>query len=312
MALCQETSPSRRESRFAVRRHKRRMSLMISVLSFGRTGHESTRLLFGAAAISNVSQQDADRTMELIREHGINHIDTAASYGDAELRLGPWMETHRDEFFLATKTGERTHEQAYNEIQRSLERLRTDHVDLIQLHNLVDEDEWRTVFSPGGALEAVVAAKEEGLVRYVGVTGHGVTVAAQHLRALQEYPFDSVLLPYNFVTMQIPYYAENFDALVASCRRRNIAVQTIKSIALRPWLGRERTRATWYEPLVAQPDIDIAVWWVLGRPGVFLNTVGDVDLLPRVLDAAERFENRPPDGEMNAMLERSRSEPLFA
>ena len=166
------------------------MTSMIHVQPFGSTGHQSTRLLFGAAALGNVSQDEADQTMELIREHGINHIDTAASYGEAELRLGPWMETHREEFFLATKTGERTRAEAYNEIQRSLERLRTDRIDLIQLHNLVDEDEWRTAFSPGGALEGVVEAKDDGLVRFIGVTGHGVTVAAQHLRSLQEYPFD--------------------------------------------------------------------------------------------------------------------------
>ncbi|MFZ1117293.1 MAG: aldo/keto reductase, partial [Propionibacteriaceae bacterium] len=164
---------------------------MIPVQPFGPTGHQSTRVIFGAAALGNVSQDEADQTIEVIRQHGINHIDTAASYGDAELRLGPWMETHRDEFFLATKTGERTRAEAYNEIQRSLERLRTDRIDLIQLHNLVDEDEWRTAFSPGGALEGVVEAKEDGFVRFIGVTGHGVTVAAQHLRSLQEYPFDS-------------------------------------------------------------------------------------------------------------------------
>src|SRR4029450_4427681 len=151
-----------------------RIGSMIALQPFGRTGHESTRLLFGAAAIGNVSQDDADQTMELIRAHGINHIDTAPSYGDAELRLGPWMDTHRDEFFLATKTGERTRAEAYAEIGRSLERLRTDRLDLIQLHNLVDEDEWQTAFSSGGVLEAVVQAREEGLVRFVGVTGHGV------------------------------------------------------------------------------------------------------------------------------------------
>ncbi|HEY9468447.1 MAG TPA: aldo/keto reductase, partial [Propionibacteriaceae bacterium] len=201
---------------------------MISVQPFGSTGHQSTRLLFGAAALGNVSQDEADQTMELIREHGINHIDTAASYGEAELRLGPWMETHREEFFLATKTGERTRAEAYNEIQRSLERLRTDRIDLIQLHNLVDEDEWRTAFSPGGALEGVVEAKDDGLVRFIGVTGHGVTVASQHLRSLQEYPFDSVLLPYNFPMSHNESYIADFEQLVALCVERGAAIQTIK------------------------------------------------------------------------------------
>ena len=287
------------------------MSIMIPVQPFGRTGHASTRIIFGAAAIGNVSQEDADQTMELIRAHGINHIDTAASYGDAELRLGPWMESHRGDFFLATKTGERTRAEAYNEIQRSLERLRTDHVDLIQLHNLVDEDEWRTAFSRGGALEAVVEAKEEGLVRHVGVTGHGVTVAAQHLRSLQEYPFDSVLLPYNFPMSRNAGYIADFEALVAVCAERGLAVQTIKAITRAPWGDQQPTANTWYEPLTDQGAIDTAVSWVLGRDGVFLNTVGDIHILPKVIDAAERFALRPSDEEMRALEDAFGLEPLF-
>lgn len=284
---------------------------MIPVQPFGRTGHDSTRLLFGAAAIGNVSQEEADQTMELIREHGINHIDTAASYGDAELRLGPWMETHRDEYFLATKTGERTRTEAYNEIERSLERLRTDQIDLIQLHNLVDEDEWRTVFSAGGALEGVVEAKEDGLVRFIGVTGHGVTVAAQHLRSLQEYSFDSVLLPYNFAMSRNPGYMDDFEALFAVCAERGVAVQTIKSITRGPWGDQKPTANTWYEPLSDQAAIDTAVSWVLGREGVFLNTVGDIHILPKVIDAAERFTQRPNNEEMGALETAFGLEPLF-
>ena len=284
---------------------------MIPIQPFGRTGHESTRLLFGAAAIGNVSQEEADQTMELIREHGINHIDTAASYGDAELRLGPWMETHRDEFFLATKTGERTRAEASNEIQRSLERLRTDHVDLIQLHNLVDEDEWRTAFSAGGALEAVVEAKQDGLVRFIGVTGHGVTVARQHLRSLQEYPFDSVLLPYNFPMSRNARYVADFEELVAVCVDRGVALQTIKAITRGPWGDHEPTANTWYEPLTDQDAIDTAVGWVLGRDGVFLNTVGDTQLLPKVIDAAERFTQRPNDEQMRKLEAAFGLEPLF-
>lgn len=284
---------------------------MIPIQPFGRTGHESTRLLFGAAAIGNVSQEEADQTMELIREHGINHIDTAASYGDAELRLGPWMETHRDEFFLATKTGERTRVEASNEIQRSLERLRTDHVDLIQLHNLVDEDEWRTAFSADGVLEAVVEAKQDGLVRFIGVTGHGVTVARQHLRSLQEYPFDSVLLPYNFPMSRNARYMADFEELVAVCVDRGVALQTIKAITRGPWGDHEPTANTWYEPLTDQDAIDTAVGWVLGRDGVFLNTVGDTHLLPKVIDAAERFTQRPNDEQMRKLETAFGLEPLF-
>ena len=278
---------------------------------FGRTKHRSSRVIFGAAALSSVSQAVADRTLEVLQRHGINHIDVAASYGDAELRVKPWLRDSHGSFFLATKTGARGAKAAREELHRSLDRLGVDHVDLWQLHNLADPIEWDTALGPGGAIEAAIEAREEGLVRWIGVTGHGAQIAANHRRSVARFDFDSVLLPYNYVTMQSPYYAENFEALVATCAQRGTAVLTIKSIALRPWLGRERTRSTWYEPLEAQADIDLAVWWVLGRPGVFLNTVGDVDLLPKVLDAAERFEKRPDDAAMKRLVERSKTEPLF-
>jgi aryl-alcohol dehydrogenase-like predicted oxidoreductase len=283
----------------------------IPVDAFGRTGHTSSRTLFGAAALGRASQDVADRTLEVLLRHGVNHIDTAASYGDAELRIRPWLKREPRRFFLATKTDARTAAAARDELHRSLDRLGVDHVDLWQLHNLADPIEWDTALSPGGVIEAAVDARAQGLVRFIGVTGHGAQIAANHRRSLERFDFDSVLLPYNFVTMRLPYYAENFEALASTCAERKVAVQTIKSIALRPWQGREHTRSTWYEPLASQADIDLAVWWVLGRPGVFLNTVGDVDLLPLVLDAAERFEKRPHDSEMTTMLERSQAEPLF-
>jgi aryl-alcohol dehydrogenase-like predicted oxidoreductase len=279
--------------------------------AFGRTGHQSSRTIFGAAALSQVTQAVADRTLEVLLNHGVNHVDTAASYGDAELRIAPWLKREPKRFFLATKTGERTAKRAREELHRSLDRLGADHVDLWQLHNLADPIEWDIALSPGGVIEAAVEARDQGLIKWIGVTGHGAQIAANHRRSLDRFDFDSVLLPYNFVTMQLPYYAENFEALTSTCAERNVAVQTIKSIAAKPWRGREHTRTTWYEPLAAEADIDLAVWWVLGRPGVFLNTAGDVDLLPRVLDAAERFENRPTDAQMTAMLERIRAEPLF-
>jgi aryl-alcohol dehydrogenase-like predicted oxidoreductase len=285
--------------------------MAIPTLAFGRTGHTSTRTIFGAASLSQVTQEAADRTLEVLLRHGVNHIDTAASYGDAELRIRPWLKREAGRFFLATKTDARTKHEAREELHRSLDRLGVDHVDLWQLHNLADPIEWDTALSAGGVIDAAVEARAEGLVRFIGVTGHGAQIAANHRRSLERFDFDSVLLPYNFVTMRLPYYAENFEALGKTCAERNVAVQTIKSIALRPWLGREHTRTTWYEPLEDQPDIDRAVWWVLGRPGIFLNTVGDIDVLPRVLDAAERFDQRPGDAEMSSMLERAKAEPLF-
>ena len=285
---------------------------MIPTSPFGRTGHQSTRVIFGAAALSAVTQAEADATMELVTASGVNHIDVAASYGEAELRLGPFVEHHRAEFYLATKTGERTAEAAYAEISRSLELLRTDHVDLLQLHNLVDEAEWRTAYAPGGALEGAVRAKEEGLVRDLGVTGHGVTVARQHLRSLEEYDFASVLLPYNYPMTRNPDYLRDFEELVSVCTERGVAVQTIKSITRAPWADdSERHAATWYEPLTDQDAIDVAVAWVLGRPGVFLNTVGDIHLLPKVLEAAAKFSSRPGEDEMARLDEAWGMEPLF-
>jgi aryl-alcohol dehydrogenase-like predicted oxidoreductase len=285
--------------------------MAIEKLPFGRTGHPSTRTLFGAAALASVDQTTADRTLDVLLRYGVNHIDTAANYGDAELRIAPWLKREPEHFFLATKTGQRKAKEARAELHRSLERLGVDHVDLWQLHNLADPIEWDTALSPGGVIEAAAEARAEGLVRFIGVTGHGTQIAANHRRSLDRFDFDSVLLPYNFITMKLPYYAENFNALAATCRERNVAVQTIKSIAMRPWSDREHTRATWYQPLESQADIDIAVWWVLGRPDVFLNTAGDVNLLPKVLDAASRFEHQPDDAVMDELMNRSAQEPLF-
>ena len=278
---------------------------------FGRTGHRSSRTIFGAASLSRVTQAVADRTLEVLLRYGVNHIDTAASYGESELRIAPWLAREPGRFFIATKTDERKAGAAREELHRSLERLGVDHVDLWQLHNLADPIEWDTALSPGGVIEAAMEARDQGLVKWIGVTGHGAQIAANHRRSLDRFDFDSVLLPYNFVTMELPYYAENFEALVRTCAERKVAIQTIKSIAAKPWLGREPSRTTWYQPLEAQSDIDVAVWWVLGRPGVFLNTVGDIDLLPQVLDAAERFAKRPSDSEMKTLMERSQTEPLF-
>jgi len=285
---------------------------VLATAPFGSTGHESTRAIFGAAALARLSQAEADPTLETLLEHGVNHIDTAASYGDAELRLAPWLARHPDRFFLATKTGERDHAGAREEIHRSLERLGVDHVDLLQLHNLVDVIDWEYALRDGGALEAAVEAREEGLVRFIGVTGHGLTVARMHLRSLERFPFDSVLLPYSYVQMRDPVYAADFEALAAVCAERGVAVQTIKSISLAPWAGREQTASTWYEPLREQAEIDLAVHWVLGRDDVFLNTAGDVTLLPNVLDAASRFESRPPDEALEELVARRELVPLFS
>lgn len=284
---------------------------MIGRAPFGATGHDSSRVVFGGAALAEVTQGEADRTLDVLLEHGINHIDVAASYGDAELRVAPWLRREPGSFFVATKTGERSYRAAREEIRRSLDRLGVDRVDLLQLHNLVDVIEWDTALSGGGALEAAVEAREEGLVRFIGVTGHGLSVPEMHRRSLERFAFDSVLAPYNYVQMQDARYAETFEALAAVCAERDVALQTIKSLARRRWDGRPHTAATWYEPLREPADVDLAVHWVLGRPDAFLLTTGDVDILPRLLDAAERFEGRPSDDDMAALADRAAAEPLF-
>jgi aryl-alcohol dehydrogenase-like predicted oxidoreductase len=274
----------------------------------------STRAIFGAASLGRVTQKEADQTLEVLQRFGVNHIDVAASYGDAELRIAPWLAQSRSQFFVATKTDARTAEKAKEELHRSLKRMGIDYVDLWQLHNLVDPIEWDTALSPGGAIDAAVEAKKRGLIRAVGVTGHGLQIAATHRRSLERFDFDSVLLPYNYITMQNPYYAENFNALLSTCQQRNVAVQTIKSIAYKPWMGHEHTHGTWYEPLEEQQDIDLAVHWVLKRPGIFLNTVGDIQLLPKVLDAASRWQEGsagPTDEQMQELSTRLGMVPLF-
>lgn len=284
---------------------------MIAKAPFGRTGHLSTRTLFGAAALGRVTQAEADATLDVLLKYGINHIDVAASYGDAELRIGPWMPAHRKDFFLATKTEKRTYQEALDELQRSLERMRVDSVDLWQMHVLVDPEQWEVAMGPGGALEAFIEARAQGLVRFLGVTGHGLTVAKMHMRSLERFDFDAVLLPWNYPMRQNPQYAADFDTLVAMCRERNVAMQTIKSLCRRPWGDRPHTRATWYEPLEELADIDKAVHWVLGRPELFLNTLSDIHLLPKVLDAASRFVQCPTDAEMEALVVAQEMEPLF-
>lgn len=283
---------------------------MITQQPFGRTGHLSTRTLFGAAALGRVTQGEADQTLDLLLEYGVNHIDVAASYGDAERRVGPWMRSCRQRFFLATKTEKRTYQEAKEELHRSLERLRVDQIDLWQMHILVDPDEWQVAMGPGGALEAFVEAREQGLVRFLGVTGHGVTIADMHRRSLERFDFDSVLLPYNYAMMQNETYAAAFESLLTVCQERNVAVQTIKSLTRGPWGDKPRTHSTWYEPFTDQTEIDTAIHWVLNRPGIFLDTVGDIHLLPQVLAAASQFSPRPHTELDNAMAQIP-MEPLF-
>ncbi len=284
---------------------------MIERRPFGGTGHRSTSVIFGGAAIGRVTQEVADGVLGLLLKYGVNHIDTAASYGEAELRIGPWMEGHRGDFFLATKTGQRTYGEARAEIRRSLERLRVESVDLIQLHNLTHPGDWDVAMGEDGALKAVVEAKETGLTRFIGVTGHGLMAAAMHLRSLERYPFESVLLPWNYILFKEGRYNRDFNALLEVCRDRDVAFQTIKSITKGSWADKKRTRNTWYEPLEDQGDIDRAVSWILGQGYMFLNSASDTELLSRILDSASRFTGQPSDEEMEGMVEKSSMSRLF-
>ena len=284
---------------------------MIESIPFGSTGHISTRILFGAAALGGMKPARAEGVLELLLQYGINHIDTAAGYGESELRLAPWLERHRDDFFLATKTGERSGDGARASLERSLERLGTERVDMIQLHNLVDEDGWQTAMGPGGAVEALARARDEGLTRFIGVTGHGTRVAEMHRRSLEQFAFDSVLLPYNWTLMQQPEYAADFEALAETCTERGVAIQTIKSIARRRWPTENGRRFSWYEPLRDPDALCRAVHWVLRRPGIFLNSSSDATLLPELLEAADRFEVGPDDDAMRADVASQAIEPLF-
>lgn len=284
---------------------------MITTKPFGRTGHESTRIIFGGAALSAVTQAEADPILELLLEHGINHIDTAASYGQAEQRIGSWMDRNRGRFFLATKTEERTRQGARASLLRSLELLHTEMIDLFQIHNLSTQEEWEIALGSGGALEAFVEARQQGLVRFIGVTGHGTSIARLHRAALERFDFDSVLLPYNYAMMQNPGYAADFTELIKTCEQRNVAVQTIKSLTRAPWGDQQPTHNTWYQPFEVQADIDLAVHWVLGEPAAFLNSIADIQILPRVLDAAHRFRQKPGDDKMKALAERASMQPLF-
>ena len=284
---------------------------MITQQPFGKTGHLSTRTLFGAAAFYQVTQAEADQAMEILFEYGVNHIDTAASYGDSEIHLGPWIEKYRSHFFLASKTGERGYEGAWESIQRSLERLRTDHLDLIQLHAVVEDSEWEEATGPRGALEAAIAAREEGLVRFIGITSHTLHAPAIHLKSLERFDFDSVLLPYNYMLMQNPAYVADFKALLEICEQKNVAVQLIKTLQRRPWPGQAHFASTWYEPFSDPAAIDLAVRYALGRSDTFLNTPGDVDLLPKVLEAASRFEKEPEESEMQQMVKDQAAQPLW-
>lgn len=257
---------------------------------FGRTGHMSTIAIFGAAAFSEILQEDADKVMEQIIEAGINHIDIAPSYGQAEERVGPWMPRERNRFFLGCKTMERTKEGAWDEMQHSLKRLQTEAFDLYQCHAITTMEELDSVTMKGGALEAFVEARQRGLIGHIGITGHGADAPKIYLEALRRFDFDSVLFPLNFVQMANPEYRNNAEELIATCKEKDVGTMVIKTITKGPWGEKEKTATTWYEPFNKSDEIQRAVNFALSHDVTGLCTAGDIHILPLVLDACENFE----------------------
>jgi len=277
---------------------------MIEKIPFGSTGHKSSRILFGAAALGGMKQTKADSVIEMVRSYGINHFDVAASYGDAELRLADYLQDHRSEVFLATKTGDRTGDGARASIEQSLKRMQVDQIDMIQFHNLAQDADWETAMGAGGALEAALKAKDEGLVKFIGITGHGTRIAEMHLRSLGKYDFASVLLPYSYASMQDEQYAREFEALYSLCNERGIAIQTIKGIAQRRWEDSDDSkRFSWYKPIREEAALTRAVHWVLRRPHLFLNSSSDATLLKLVLAAGSSFDADKLNDESIRLLE---------
>jgi len=257
---------------------------------FGRTDHQSTIAIFGAAAFYEISQAEADKAIEKVISAGVNHIDVAPGYGQAEERLGPWMPEIRGRFFLGCKTMERGKEGAAVELRRSLENLRVDKFDLFQLHAVTSIEELDQVTATGGALEAAIEARAEGLTDYIGITGHGNHAPAVFLEALDRFDFDTVLFPINFVQYANPEYRQHSEELLRQCRERDVGVMIIKAIAKHPWGERERIYNTWYEPFDDPVQIQQGVNFALSQDVTGLCTSGDVTILPMFLDACERFE----------------------
>lgn len=281
---------------------------------FGRTGQLSTVAIFGAAAFWEVTQEEADAAMELVAAAGVNHVDVAPQYGLAEERLGSWLahEGRRERFFLGCKTMERTKAGAAAELQRSLAALRTDRFDLYQLHAVNSLEELDGVTGVGGALEAIMEARDQGLTRFIGITGHGVHAPAVFLQALERFDFDSVLFPLNFVQMANPDYRRDAEALIRVCRERDVGTMVIKSITRGPWGDRPETHATWYRPFTEPNDIQRAIDFVLSHDVTGICTAGDTTLLPLVLDACERFAPMTAEVREALIAEASAQEPLFA
>lgn len=272
----------------------------------------STVAIFGAVALQEISQVDADRVMEMVIEAGVNHIDVAPSYGQAEERIGPWMPRERGRFFLGCKTTERTKDGAWKELHESLTRLQTKTFDLYQLHAVNSMEKLDLVTMKGGALEALLEAREGGLTKFIGITAHGVDAPQIHLEALRRFDFDSVLFPLNFIQMANPEYRKHAEELIAVCKAKDVGMMVIKTITKGPWEENQpHTATTWYEPFDKMEEIQPAVNFALSYDVTGLCTAGDIRVLPLVLEACHKF-TRLTDSERDKMLDLGRQhKPLF-
>ena len=278
---------------------------------FGRSGHMSTVAIFGAAAFWEISQMGADKVMEMVIEAGVNHIDVAPSYGQAEKRVGPWMPRERERFFLGCKTMERTKKGAWDEMQKSFKLLQTDHFDLYQLHAITTQEELDACTMAGGALEAAVVARQQGLTRQIGITGHGVDSPRLFIEALKRFDFDSILFPLNFVQMSNPAFRKDAETLIALCKEKDVGTMLIKTITKGPWGDKEKTASTWYEPFNQMDKIQEAVNFALSYDVTGLCTAGDINVLPKVLKACQDFSPMS-QAEREGMIQSGQQfEPLF-
>lgn len=278
---------------------------------FGRTGHKSSVAILGAFAFSEATQQETDQAMEIAIRAGVNHIDIAPTYGHAEQRLRPWMAKERDRFFLGCKTMERDREGALAEMHESLKTMKVDHFDLYQIHAITTQDELDAVLQPGGAIDALREARERGLTRYVGITGHGVDAPGLFLQALERFDFDSVLFPVSYIQFRNETYRKEAQQLIDVCRERDVGTMAIKAVAKGEWGNQEKKYNTWYEPFDEQDQIQKGINFALSYAVTGICTAGDVTLLPRVLEACQKYQPLNQQERERLIKEQDPYQPLF-
>ncbi len=258
--------------------------------TLGRTGHESTVVTFGAFSVGYVSQDEADEAIRIVLDHGVNHIDIAPSYGESMERMAPWMPEIRDSVFLGAKTRFRSRDDAWRDVESITKRLNVEDFDLFQLHSVISLEELDKATGKGGALETLIEMREQGLAKWLGITGHGPYVPSTILEALRRFDFDTVMFPLNPAMARNPDYRRDSEALLAEANAQDVGIQTIKMIARGGWSDGARDCHTWYDPHREQADIDRSLWWVLSQPMHTAPSSGEIGLLPKVLDAAKRFQ----------------------